>query len=295
MVKSKLSRVGQGIETGIISLVLGAVALTCLLPILHELALSFSASEAVLSRKVSLLPVAPTLEAYARVLKDGSVLRALGFSSYLTLLFTLIAMVLTVALAYPLTRIEFKGRKIVLGAVIVTMYFSGGILPLYILIKSLHMMNTVWALILPLAVSPFNVLILKTSLSSIPDSLTESALLDGASYFQILWHIILPLSLPIIATLSLFYGVGRWNAFQDAVFYITRTDMYTLQLKLSYILLENTSPDVFASEGSASSARLANAALTAATAMVATAPILAAYPWLQRYFIKGTMIGSIKE
>jgi len=283
------------LEGFLIGAFLVVVALTCILPLVHELALSLSSNEAVLSRKVALVPVEPTLNSYREILKDGSVMRALGFSATLTAAFTAIAMALTTALAYPLTRPEFRHRKAVMTFVVITMYFSGGILPLYILIKSLGMMNTIWALILPLAVSPFNTIIMRTALSSIPESLTESALLDGASYFQILRRIVLPLSLPIIATLSLFYAVGRWNTFQDALFYITKTGMYTLQLKLTYIVLANSSPEVFMAEGAESRLSVANAALTAATAMVATLPILAVYPWLQRYFIKGTMIGSIKE
>ncbi|MDP3177867.1 MAG: carbohydrate ABC transporter permease [Spirochaetaceae bacterium] len=283
------------LEGFLIGSFLVVVALTCILPLVHELALSLSSNEAVLSRKVALVPVEPTLNSYRQILKDGSVMRALGFSATLTAAFTAIAMALTTALAYPLTRPEFRHRKAVMTFVVITMYFSGGILPLYILIKSLGMMNTIWALILPLAVSPFNTIIMRTALSSIPESLTESALLDGASYFQILRRIVLPLSLPIIATLSLFYAVGRWNTFQDALFYITKTGMYTLQLKLTYIVLANSSPEVFMAEGAESRLSVANAALTAATAMVATLPILAVYPWLQRYFIKGTMIGSIKE
>ena len=129
---------------------------------------------------------------------------------------------------------------------------------------------------------------------SVPDSITESALIDGASYFRILTGIILPLSLPIIATLSLFYAVGRWNLFQDALFYISDSKHYTLQLKLAYIVLNNTSPEVFQLEGAAAGHRIVPAAMTAATVIVATVPILIAYPWLQRYFISGVMLGSVK-
>jgi putative aldouronate transport system permease protein len=289
-----VNRGGRRIEAVLIALVLSIVAMACLLPIVYELSLSLSSNEAVLSRKVGLIPIEPTFHSYEEIMKDGSVMRALGFSALLTVLFTAAAMVLTTALAYPLSRPELKGRGFFMTLVVVTMYFSGGVLPLYILVKSLGMLNTMWALILPLAISPFNVIIMRTSITSIPESLTESALMDGASYFTILRRVILPLSLPIIATLSLFYAVGRWNTFQDALYYITKQQMYTIQLKLSQMILANTQPEIFMSEG-ASALSVVPAALTAATVMVATVPILIVYPWLQRYFIKGVMVGSVKE
>jgi len=278
----------------LIILLLALAALVCVLPLVHELAMATSSNDAVLSRRVGFLPVEPTLRQFREVFKDASVLRSLVFSIYLTVAFTVIAMALTIACAYPLTRPELKGRRFFTTVVVVTMYFSGGILPLYILIKTLGLLNSVWSLILPLAVSPYNLIILRTSLLNIPDSITESALIDGASYFRILTQIILPLSMPILATLSLFYAVGRWNMFQDALFYISDSKKWTLQLKLAYIVINNTSPEVFQLEGAAAGYRIVPAAMTAATVVIATVPILAAYPWLQRYFISGVMLGSVK-
>jgi putative aldouronate transport system permease protein len=278
----------------LIILSLTVVALTCILPLVHELAMAVSSNDAVLSRRVGFLPVEPTLNSFREVFKDASVLRSLVFSIFLTATFTVIAMALTIACAYPLTRTELKGRRFFTMAVVITMYFSGGILPLYVLIKTLGMLNSMWSLILPLAVSPYNLIILRTSLMSVPDSITESALMDGASYFRILRSIILPLSMPILATLSLFYAVGRWNLFQDALFYISTPALYTLQLKLAYIVMNNTSPEVFLQEGADAGYRIVPAAMTAATVIVATIPILLAYPWLQRYFISGVMLGSVK-
>ncbi len=279
----------------LIVLSLTVIGLTCLLPLLHELAMAVSSNDAVLSRQVGFVPIGLTLNSFKEVFRDPSVLQSLWFSIYLTVFFTLIAMVLTLACAYPLTRPELRGRKLITTVVIITMYFSGGILPLYMLIKTLGMLNSMWSLILPLALSPFNLIILRTSLLSIPESITESALMDGASYYRILAQIVIPLSLPIIATLSLFYAVGRWNVFQDALFYISNSAHYTLQLKLAYIVINNTSPEVFQLEGAAAGHRIVPAAMTAATVIVATLPILAAYPWLQRYFISGVMLGSVKE
>ncbi|MCX7031478.1 MAG: carbohydrate ABC transporter permease [Spirochaetes bacterium] len=278
----------------LIILFLTVAALTCLLPLVHELAMAISSNDAVLSRKVGFIPIEPTFNSFREVFKDASVLQSLVFSIYLTVAFMVIAMALTIAAAYPLTRPELKGRKFLTTVIVITMYFSGGILPLYVLIKMLGLLNTMWSLILPLAVSPYNLIILRTSLMSVPDSITESALIDGASYFRILLQIILPLSMPILATLSLFYAVGRWNMFQDALFYISNARLYTLQLKLAYIVINNTSPEVFQLEGAAAGHRIVPAAITAATVIVATVPILVAYPWLQRYFISGVMLGSVK-
>jgi putative aldouronate transport system permease protein len=278
----------------LIILFLTVAALACLLPLVHELMMAISSNDAVLSRRVGFWPIEPTINSFREVFKDVSVLQSLWFSIYLTVAFTVIAMALTIAAAYPLTRPELRGRKFLTTVIVVTMYFSGGILPLYVLIKTLGLLNTMWSLILPLAVSPYNLIILRTSLMTVPDSITESALIDGASYFRILTRIILPLSLPIIATLSLFYAVGRWNMFQDALFYISNAKLYTLQLKLAYIVINNTSPEVFQLEGAAAGHRIVPAAMTAATVIVATVPILIAYPWLQRYFISGVMLGSVK-
>jgi len=284
----------SNIEMVLIMLVLALCAFACIAPVVYEVSLSLSSNEAVLARQVGLLPVEPSFHSYTEIFKDGSVVRALNFTVLLTLVFTIVSMTLSVAYAYPLTRPEFRKRNFFMSFLIITMYFSGGILPLYILVKSLGLMNTMWSLILPVAISPFNVVILRTSLLSMPESITESALLDGASYFQILMRIVLPLSMPILATISLFYAVFRWNTFQDALFYMTRTTMYTLQLKLSYIVMNNTQPEIFMSEGADAGLSVVPASLTAATVIVATLPILAVYPWLQRYFVKGAMIGSVK-
>jgi putative aldouronate transport system permease protein len=278
----------------LIILSLSVISLACLLPLVHELAMATSSNDAVLARHVGFLPVEPALTSFVEVFRDSSVLTSLWFSIYLTAIFTVVAMVLTVACAYPLTRPELRGRKLFTTIIVITMYFSGGILPLYVLIKTLGLLNSAWSLILPVALSPFNLIILRTSLMSLPDSITESALMDGASYFRILTRIVLPLSIPILATLSLFYAVGRWNQFQDALFYISNPAHYTLQLKLAYIVINNTSPEVFQLEGAAAGHRIVPAAMTAATVIVATVPILIAYPWLQRYFISGVMMGSVK-
>lgn len=282
------------VENAVIIAFIGLVAMVCILPMLHQLALSLSSNTAVLSMKVGLWPVEFSLRSYGEVFKDASIFRSLLFSIFLTVLFTAFAMVLTISCAYPLTRRELKGRRFFMMVIVVTMYFSGGILPLYVLLKTLGLLNRIWALILPVMINPFYLIILRTSLAGLPESITESALIDGASYFRILVSIVLPLSMPILATLSLFYAVFRWNTFQDALFYITNQAMYTLQEKLSFIVLDQSAVEKVMQEGAAGGETIAPTAITAATVVVATVPILIAYPWLQRYFISGVMIGSIK-
>lgn len=270
------------------------MAILCLVPILYQVALSFSSNAAVLGRRVGLWPVDPTLNSYREVFKDQSIVRSLGFTILLTAVYTAISLVLTIACAYPLTHKNLKGRKFLTTLIIVTMYFSGGLLPTYIVIKSLGLLNSMWSLILPVAVNPFYMIIMRTAFNGIPDSLSESAYIDGASHLRILTGVILPLSTAILATISLFYAVFRWNTFQDALFYITRREFYTLQLKLTFIVLQNTAPEIIQAEGASVSGRIVPAAITAATVVVATVPILVFYPWLQRYFISGVMIGSVK-
>ena len=176
--------------------------------------------------------------------------------------------------------------------IIITMYFSGGIIPDYLLIKNLHMLNKIWCLILPGAISAYNMIILKSFFQEIPESIEESAYIDGANDLIILIKVILPLSGPVLATISLFYAVGRWNYFQDALFYITKPSLYTLQLKLYNIVKLNRALDVSAVEGI--SGTNMPESVKAAVIVFATLPILIVYPWLQRYFIKGVMIGGIK-
>ncbi|MDK2902902.1 MAG: putative aldouronate transport system permease protein, partial [Clostridiales bacterium] len=172
-------------------------------------------------------------------------------------------------------------------------YFSGGIIPDYLLEKELNLLDTPWSLILTRLIDPFNMIILRTFFSNIPESLEESAYLDGASYLTILTRIIIPLSTPVIATLSLFYAVSRWNGFQDALMYISSQEYYPIQMKLYQIIFTNMTNEVAVAEGS--SAQMVPEGIKAAAVMVATVPILVVYPWLQRYFVTGVTLGAVKE
>ncbi|SMF59230.1 putative aldouronate transport system permease protein [Paenibacillus barengoltzii] len=269
-------------------------SLVCLLPFLHVVAKSLSDDAYVIANKVFLWPEGFTLEAYRKIFADASILRSLYVSVVVTVLFTLLGMIITVCAAYPLSRKQLKGRTTLTFLFMFTLYFSGGIIPEYMLISNLGMLDTWSALILPQAFSAFNLLIMKTAISSsIPVSLEESARIDGAGHFRILWSIVLPLSKPILATLSLFYAVGRWNAYQDALFYIKqRVDLRPLQLKLYYLVIQAS--ESFQLE--ATQVSLSNPEVLKASCVVfATLPILFVYPFIQKYFVQGVMLGAVKE
>jgi len=269
--------------------------LACLLPFFHIMSVSLSSSSAVMLQKVSLFPVGLNFEAYRRVLGDNSMIRSLFFTIYITVLFTILGMFLTICYAYPLTRKNLKGRNVFLFLGLFTLYFGGGIIPEYVLINDLGLMNTMWCLILPLALSPYNMIILKTFFTnSIPESLEESAKLDGCSDIGILLKIVLPLSTPVLSTLSLFFAVGRWNSFQDALFYISDAKLYPLQLKLYYIVNASGSTETLVMESGGGVEQIQPEVIRAASVMFATIPIILVYPWLQKYFVKGVMIGAVK-
>lgn len=276
----------------IIFIVLAAVMI-CLFPMLNVLALSLSSNNAITNNRVLFWPVDFTPKSYQTILSDISMVRSLLFTIQLTALYTCISMVLTIACAYPLSKKNLKGRKIFLFLIIFTMYFTGGIIPDYMLVQSLGMLNTRWALILPGAISTFNVIILRTFFSQIPENLEEAAMIDGASDAYILVRIVLPLSLAAIATLSLFYAVSKWNSFQDALFYITNSKLYPLQLKLNAIISNAQNINAHLEGGEFSETQLPEA-LKSACIMFATVPILIVYPWLQRYFVKGVTLGAVK-
>ncbi|OOC61738.1 carbohydrate ABC transporter permease [Paenibacillus ihbetae] len=278
----------------LIRLFLIAASLACLLPFVHVVAKSLSEDAYVIANKVFLWPAGFTLDAYGKVFADQSILRSLYISVIITVLFTVIGMIVTICAAYPLSRRQLKGRSFFTFIFMFTMFFGGGIIPEYMLINSLGMLDSIWSLILPLSFSAFNLLILRTSISSnIPASLEESARMDGAGHFRILFSIVLPLSKPILATLSLFYAVGRWNAYQDALFYIKHNvDLRPLQLKLYYLVVQaSESFQLEMTQVSLSNPEV----LKAACVVFATLPIICVYPFIQKYFVQGVMLGAIKE
>jgi putative aldouronate transport system permease protein len=267
--------------------------LLCLLPFINIISISLSTNAAVMAAKITLFPIGLSLDTYHAVLSDNTMIRSLLFTIEMTAVYTLFAMVLTIFAAYPLTKKRLRGRNFFLVLIVITMYFSGGIIPDYMLVKSLNLLDTMWALILPGMVSAYNLIILKTFFANIPESLEESAYLDGCTDVGILFKIVLPLSTPVLATLSLFYAVLRWNWFQDSLFYITDSHLYPLQLKLFQIVYNSMAVDVTGLEGGTAN-MFTPEGLKATCVVFATLPILIVYPWLQRYFVRGVMIGAIK-
>lgn len=288
------SRFRWSIGDLVIHLVIIIASLACVLPFLHVVAKSMSDDAYVIANKVFLWPAGFTLEAYSKIFADQSILRSLYVSVVVTVLFTILGMIVTICAAYPLSRRQLKGRTFFSFVFVFTMYFSGGIIPDYMLMNSLGLLETMWSLILPLSFSAFNLLIMKNSIaSSVPVSLEESARIDGAGHFRILVNIVLPLCKPILATLSLFYAVGRWNAYQDALFYIKQnTDLRPIQLKLYYLVIQaSESFQLEISQVSLSNPEV----LKASVVVFATLPILCIYPFIQKYFVQGTMLGAVKE
>lgn len=285
------SKITDRIFDAVIYVIITLSVLTCIIPFLHIIALSFSSNEAVIAQKVTVFPLEFNYEAYKRVFTDMSMIRSLFLTVGVTLLFSALGMFLIICCAYPLTKKRLKGRKLMSMICIFTLYFSGGIIPGYILVSRLKLLNTIWSLILPVAFSAYNMIILKNFFLSIPESLEESAYLDGCSDVDILIRIILPLSTPALVTLTMFYAVGRWNTFQDALFYINKSKLYPLQLKLNMIVSASVSNE---SLGETSGTQIVPEVLKAACVVFATLPILVVYPWLQKYFVSGIMVGAVK-
>jgi len=239
--------------------------------------------------------VGVTMESYRYVFFDPSFSRSMWWTAILTIICTIVSLGITVLCAYPLTYDWLKGKTIINTLIIFTMYFSAGTIPNYILMKTLGLLNNPLVLIIPNCLSVFNMIILRSFFYGIPDSLRESAEIDGANPFTVLIKIYLPLSAPVLATLALFYAVGRWNGFSDALLYINSAPQWVpIQLKLWQLIQNMTSIDVTTVEMVSGSVPRASDAIKAAAIMFATVPILVVYPWLQRYFISGVTIGAVK-
>ena len=210
------------------------IVIICLIPFVYVISLSLSSTRAVLSREVFFWPVEFDLVSYENVVSDPTIMPALWMSVKTTVLHTLIAMVLTILTAYPLSQKRLKGHRAIMMIILFTMFFNGGIIPDYLLVNSLGLTNNMWGIIIPCGINTFNVIILRTFfLNSIPAGLQEAAQIDGCNDFMILVRIVLPLSKPVLATLALFYAVARWNGFQDAKFYINKQELYTLPQKIN--------------------------------------------------------------
>ena len=277
----------------VFNVILTLFVLLCIIPMIHVVAQSMSGRNAVLSGKVTLWPVDLDFSAYTSVLNDPTMIRSMGFSIVLTLGYTVLAMVATILLAYPLSRKYVPGRKWLMLLILIPMYFSGGTIPNYLWIKQMNLIDSPWALVWPCLTSTYNTIILRNFFESVPDSLEESAKLDGCNDWQVLFRIILPLSLPSLATIALFYAVSRWNGYADVRYYINSSKFYTLQMKLYQVVFASNSSEVTMAEGGKSF--VLGDTIKSASIVFSTVPILLVYPFLQKYFVQGVMIGAVKE
>lgn len=289
MIKSKASKIGDWV----IAFICLIIILICVLPILTVMARSLSSADALIKNKVLFLPVGLNLDAYKTVLGDSKYVWALAWTAILTVIYTFVALFMTILCAYPLIYDNLKGRKIFSTIIILTMYFNAGTIPNYLLLKDLDLLNRPAVLIIPGALSVFNMIIMRSFFYGIPISLRESAQIDGAGFIQILIKVYLPLSKPVIATLSLFYAVGRWNGFSDALMFMNKREYYPIQLLLYNILNSVNQVEAAMLEGFSQPGL--SETLKSAAVMIATIPILMVYPRLQKYFIKGATLGAVKE
>ncbi|MFC4807742.1 carbohydrate ABC transporter permease [Paenibacillus sp. GCM10023250] len=282
----------------IILVLLAAAGLVTLLPMVNVWAISFSEAHEVFKNPMMLWPKSFTLEAYKYIFHTNVLLKSFGITVFAAVMGTFLSLVFTATGAYGLSKTHIPGHRLLLWLVIIPMLFGAGLIPMYILLKNLGLLNSVWVLILPKLVAPFNLILMRNFFWSIPESLQESAQLDGASELRILWSVILPLSKPVIATVGLFYAVGYWNDFFTGLFFISDNSKWPLQMVLRSIVIDFNMLNM----GSQNTNTMNDAAhmvvqpenIKAATIIFAIVPILLVYPFLQKYFVKGIMLGSVK-
>ena len=293
----KKYRVGQRSTLDIvIAVILGFMTLAAVFPFYQVVLLSFADMASYAKHPLYLLPYCFDLTGYKTIFEDPMFFTSLGVTLFITLVGTSLNMFLSVMGAYVLSRKYLMGRKVILNLIIFTMLFNGGLIPTYLVIKNLKLVNTVWAMILPCGISTYYLIIMKNYFMSLPDSLLEAARLDGANEWSILTKVVLPISVPFMATFILFYAVERWNEWYLANLYINKAALYPLQTYLRNVLISmsNTLNDI-AKQFMQGHAKVNSTAVQMATIVVATVPILCVYPFVQRHFVKGVMVGGIKE
>jgi putative aldouronate transport system permease protein len=275
-------------------LILFFVALVTFIPFYYVIVASVSPIKQVLTESIILWPEKFTFTSYHMILTTPSFVRALLFTIFITVVGTAINMLFTSTLGYSLSKKRFRARKTILMLIVFSMMFSGGLIPTYLVVKQLGMINSFWALMLPGAISAFNLIVLKNFFASIPEALEDSARIDGCSNFGIFVRIALPLSLPALASFTLFYAVGNWNQFFAAIMYMNNSRYWTLQVVLRQLVIIGDSTGYGQVLDDASKTAFPET-LKYAAIVVATLPILMVYPFLQKYFVKGVLMGSVKE
>lgn len=277
-------------------IMLTIVLIVVLYPLVYVVSASFSSSYAVLSGKVWLWPVEPSLDGYKAVFKNKNILTGFQNTVFYTLAGTFINIVMTILAAYPLSRKDFRGRNKFMLLFVFTMMFNGGLIPTYFLVKDLHLIDTVWAMLIPTALSVWNVIIMRTYFqTTIPGELLEASQIDGCNDFRFLLKIVVPLSGPIIAVIALFYAVGHWNQYFNAMIYLKNPQLYPLQLILRDILVQNeVRIDMLGDVKSAAARQGLRELLKYSLIVISSVPLMLVYPFVQKFFVKGVMIGSIK-
>lgn len=271
------------------------VSIIFLYPIVYTISVSFSDGNSILRGSVILFPKGFNVDAYKLVLSDIKNINALWFTVKLTVIGTIVSLIMTTLAAYPLSRNNLKGAGLLLGLIVFTMYFDGGLIPNYIMVKNLSLLNNMGSLIFPRALTPFLMIIMMTFFRGTPKELEEAAIIDGCTNFQVFFKIILPISLPIYATLTTFYAVSYWNTFFDALLYIQDSTKFTLQLRL-YQVLDVVGDSIVnqMDTSSVSATAVITENMKAATIVITILPIICIYPGLQKYFVKGATVGAIK-
>ncbi|AIQ20382.1 MULTISPECIES: carbohydrate ABC transporter permease [Paenibacillus] len=287
----KKESLGNRLFTIVNTTLLSLISLICLLPFINVFASSFASTQEVVEKRFILFPTTFSLDAYRYILSTSTIFKGLSVSIGVTLVGTVVSMVLTALMAYGLSRRYLYGRNLINFVVVFSMLFSGGMIPTFLVVKYFGLIDSYWSLIFPVAINAFNLIIMRNFFQALPDSLEESAKIDGSNDFGVFLKIMLPLALPSIATLSLFYGVAYWNTYTTALLYITDSVKWPIQVLLRQIVIvssgmqgENTSVDVIPPPQT----------IKMAVIVVATVPMLIAYPFVQKHFTKGALLGAVK-
>ncbi|WP_312886335.1 carbohydrate ABC transporter permease [Paenibacillus plantarum] len=271
--------------------ILSVISLSMILPFIHVAAKAFSSEAHVLAKDILLWPKGITTISFEYVLSNKQFYYSFGNSVFIAIVGTIISMSLTVLAAYPLSRKGLPYTRFMMLLFVITMFFNGGLIPTYLVVKQAGLLNSLWSLILPTALAPFNMILIRNFFMGVPDSLEESARMDGASNLRILTSIYLPLSVPALATVGMFYAVGYWNAFFQAMMYITDRQLMPLQMFLLQLVTDEKSADLVVNDVFR---EVTPETIRAAAILCAVVPILFVYPFIQRYFVKGVMLGAVK-
>ncbi|MGV2966077.1 carbohydrate ABC transporter permease [Paenibacillus sp. AGC30] len=273
---------------------LGILGILTVLPFLYIIGNSFATEAEITERSFFLIPKVFSFSAYEYIFSSSTIFRSIGVSIFITVAGTLVNLFFTLTMAYPLSRSDFWGRNVMMNMVILSMLFGGGMIPTYLVIRGLGLLDSYWALMLPGAISAFNLIVVKNFFQQMPPGLEEAARIDGCSDLGVLWRIVLPLSKPVIATFALFYAVGHWNNFFSALLYISDSDKWPLQVMLRQIVLLSQASVGDMANMDPNFVQPPEQSIKMAVIVVGTIPILLVYPFLQKHFAKGVMLGSIK-